>query len=480
MFEYNPQSINTYSIDELIGFLKSKNATFVDFQKAGLRYNTQDELKQIIQADEIDWCGACSLNTIDGYEYYLANRGDRALHDFEARMNIKRLGDQNQQLFEDLYEDMRCDLKQYKASDMKYLFGITRPNEDMLNEDSPKGRFLKAGLKLTYQHLIAQGFIPEGNKILQKSILNEDFLLDQLNFRELGEFPADRTDIYFLGCPSSGKSCVLAGFLNYLRNSGKLEYIPQLNAQGQDRCKPYYDKLIEGLSVYKAPQSTSKETVSFLKINTGVNFDRKITTVELSGEAFEEMASSNMNGKEVWEKMGAAQCLQNNSRKTLFFLLDYSAIIGQNESYSEVKQALLLDNALIVFCNDGEGPDRTRNCTMSKVKTVAIIVTKSDLMDKQAGRPLTPKERTDIAFEYLNKKFKNFMNNLAMVCQKYGINDYKGSRYMPFVTTFSLGHFYVGNSVVYDETDSKNLAEFILACTDKDYKGLGQFFASKR
>lgn len=476
MFDFDPKLINTYSIDELIGFLKTKKASFVDFQKAGLKYDVQDELKRITQADESDWLGACSVNTIDGYEYYLAQYGNRAMHDFEARMKIKKLEEEHRQLYEDLFDHMRNNVRHYKAPDMKILFGLTTPSAAMLEEDSPKGRFLKAGLRLTYKQLLEQGFLPEGNKTLQESVVKEDFILPQLKFNELGDFPVDRTDIYFLGCPSSGKTCALAGFLNYLREKGELEYVPQFNDEGKDLCKSYYDNLIEGLSLYKAPQSTSKETVSFLKINTGANRDRKITAVELSGEAFEELAGSNMNGREVWERMGASQCLQNNSKKTLFFLLDYSTIIGQNDGYSEVKQALVLDNALNVFSNDGPGPDRTLDCTMSKVKTVAIVVTKSDLMDQYEGRPLTQKERTDIAYDYLDRRFKNFMNNLAMICKRYGINDYKGFRYKPFVTTFSLGQFYVGNSVVYDENDSRNLAEFILACTDKEPKGLEKFF----
>lgn len=476
MFDFDPKSVNTYSIDELLGFIKFKKASFVDFQKAGLKYDVQDELKKIIQTDESDWMGACSMNSIEGFEYYLTNQGERALHDFEAKMKIKLLENANKQLYDDLFDHMRSHIRQYKAPDMRVLFGLTNPTMAMMEEDSPKGRFLKAGLKLTNKQLIERCFLPSDNKALQDSILKEDFFLPQLKFDELGDFPIDRTDIYFLGCPSSGKTCALAGFLNYLREIGQLEYVAQFNHEGKDLCKAYFDNLIEGLSLYKAPQSTSKETVSFLKINTGVNRDRKITAVELSGEAFEEMAGSNMNGREVWEKMGAAQCLQNNSKKTLFFLLDYSTIIGQNDSYSEVKQALLLDNALNVFSNDGSGTDRTRNCTMSKVKTVAIVVTKSDLMDQHVGRPLTQNERIDIAYEYLYKRFKNFMNNLAMICKKYGINDYRGFRYKPFVTTFSLGQFYVGNSVVYEENDSKNLAEFILACTDKESKGLEKFF----
>ncbi len=477
MYDFEPKSVNTYTIDQLIGFLKSKRVTFVDFQKAGLRYDTQEELMSIIQTDESDWRGACELNTIEGYQYYLDTHGTRALHDFEARMRIKKLEEYEKQLYEDLLNHMRDNVNQYKSNAMQFLFKLKTPEEAMLMEDSPKGRFLKAGLKLTTKHLIDKGLLPRDNKVLCDSVVKGDFVLPQLKFDELGDFPQDRTDVYFLGCPSSGKTCVLAGFLNYLRNIGQMGYVAQFNKNKMDLCRPYCDKLIEGISSYKAPQSTDRETISFLKIDTGANRDRKITIVELSGEAFEEMSNSNMNGRAVWEKMGAAQCLQNDSKKTLFFLLDYSTIIGQNISYSEVGQTLRLENALSTFCYDGpDEKDRTRHCTMSKVKTVAIIITKCDLMDQQEGRPLSKQERSEIAFKYLKEHCRNFMNELEKTCEEYGINNYKGSKFKPFVLTFSLGQFYVGNSVVYDDSDSETLANFILACTDKDYKGLDKFF----
>ena len=472
MFEFDPTKVNQYKFEELLGFYANGTATFTDFQKVGLWHEMQAKLKEAIESDENAWNSACTMDTIPAYKMYLEMFDDhKPIHSFEAKVRIGELEKLQVKLYEDLFEDMKDAVMDYKPLVMQYLFGKKKILPDMLEEDSPKGRFLKAQLQLKMEQLCEQGILPNNDKGLQDSVLKDDIVLPQMDISKLGPFPTDRTDVYFLGCPSSGKSCVLAGFLNYLRDKGLLQYEAQLNEDRIDKCKPYFDKLIEGLSQYKVPQSTGRDTVSFFKINMGKNADRKITAVELSGEAFEKLAEANFTGKEIWSELGAGQCLSNNNQKTLFFLLDYSTIIGQNKSYSEVSQALLLENALTVFCSDGEGPDGSINCTMSKVKTVAVIVSKSDLMDRKMERPLSQKERIDIVFEYLDKRFRTFMNTLRIVCKKYGINDYKGHRYEPFVMVFSLGQFYVGNSVVYDETDSKYLADFLYACTDRDYRG---------
>lgn len=482
MAEFDPKQVNGYAFEELMGFIDKGVVNFEGLKHCYLNYEMQakinaefDRRKAVTDSEENAWRGALAMNTLQGFEMYVKKFGSQGIHAFEAEVKLEEMKQQKLKLYVDLYDDMRRDITQYKAPIMQYLFRIKTPTDSMLAEDSPKGRFLKAGLSLNYNDLIENGFLPPENKLLMESILKQDYALPQMQFDQLGEFPTDRTDIYFLGCPGSGKSCVLAGILNYLRLEGWLEYEVQMNDEGKDLCKPYFDALIEGVSQYKVPQSTSEETISFLKFNMGPKFDRRITAMELSGEAFNKLANGLSSGKEVWGKLGASRCLSNDSKKTLFFLLDYSSIIGKNPEITELKQALILENSLVMFSSDGEGPKGDIGCTMSKVETVAIVVTKSDLMDKEAGTTLSPDERAEIALKYLNQRFRLFMNNLTRLCKKYGINNNNKDRNAPFVTTFSLGRFYLGNSVVYEQEDSKQLAELIMACTDKERKGAFDF-----
>lgn len=481
--EFDPRQVNIYTVEELKGFLSSGKVQFVDLQKLSLNWQKQDELRKWMQEleskrqnEERDWQNSCSMNTIAAYKYYLSNYGDNAIHAFDANVKIQELNVVQQRLYEDLFEDMREDILKYKANVMNVLFGKMPPTDEMRAENSPIGRFLKADIKLTFDDLYRSGILPEGNRALEKAIFIDDFEVPQLPIEELGEVPTDRTDVYFLGCPASGKSCVLAGFLNYLHYAGEMEYLPLKNSAGIDGCRSYYNQLIKGVSEFKAPRSTGMDTVSFMQLNLGPKRDREITAMELSGEAFKSLSDANCTGQEVWENLGIGRCLKNNNPKTLFFLLDYSSIIGKNPRFSAVDQELILDNALDVFSHDGTGKHGERNCTMSKVKTVAVVITKSDLMDVECGRTLTSEERADIAFDYLQKRLANFMNNLGGICEKYGINaNNKGHAFEPFVWTFSLGKFFLGNSVIFNPEDSKRISEFVVAATEKKRRGLFDF-----
>lgn len=487
--EFDPRKVNEYSIEELIAYIDGGVVTFEDFQRCGLRWDKQAVLKEIeheclvdSMREEENWQTACSMNTIQAYEFYLSNYGDDARYALEAKSAIACVYGPpivDSFPFEDLFADMRENMLKYKADVMCVLFGKIPPTDEMRDEDSPIGRFLRAGLKLTYEDLHRSGILPEGNRSLEKAIFKDDFVVPSFPIVELGEvLPNDRNDVYIIGCPGSGKSCMLAGILTYLHFTGEIQYVPTKNAKGIDGCLSYYHALVTSLSEYKAPRSKDTDPVSFLQVNLGSKYDHNITAMEINAEVFKiiwEMEFP-LELEGFWDGLGVGRCQQNNNPKTLFFLLDYSTIIGKNPRYSETDQAQILEDALVVFNIDGTGKHGEKGCTMSKVRTLTIVITKSDLMDVEKGRPLTREERADIAFECLKERFANFMNNLSELCHKYGINaNNKGHVYEPFVTTFSLGQFYLGNSVVFDDTDSKQLAEYIMVATDRYRRGIWGF-----
>ena len=184
-------------------------------------------------------------------------------------------------------------------------------------------RFLRQHLKIDYQWLLDNGILPLARPDLKKAIIKPDFELPQLTIDELGPFPTDRTDVYFLGMPGSGKSCVLSGIINAMDSRGVVHYDPQFNEEGKDNCNKYYNGLIRAINEHKVPMSTGTETISFMKLDVGGRSAKKnrITMVELSGEAFNRISERNMTGENVWKELGAGQCLKNNNDKLLFFLV---------------------------------------------------------------------------------------------------------------------------------------------------------------
>ena len=101
---------------------------------------------------------------------------------------------------------------------------------------------------------------------------------------------------------------------------------------------------------------------------------------------------------------------------------------------------------------------------------VAIIMTKCDLMKDARNR----EERLDRAEDYINQYFMNFANNLAGECKSFGIN--RANNYMPYILTFSLGDFYVGNTVLFDGDDSEEIIKFISAVTRSVKNDTTSFF----
>lgn len=484
---FNPIQINSYTIDELKAFL-DEGYSMEDFQMAGLFWEKQEQLRVFIQQkalleqqEESIWSQAVQTDTEEAYQLYLT-KYPTGKHVLAAELAINTIRQRKVQYEKDLKEEMIKETYLYSSNVMEQLLGITSYQDNSSQNPSEMRawqRFLRQHLHIDYQWLFDNDILPLARPDLKRSITKPDFQLPQLKIEELGPFPTDRTDVYFLGMPRSGKSCVLSGIINAMDSRGVVHYDPQFNEEGKDNCNKYYNGLIRSINEHKVPMSTGDETISFMKLDVGGRNVKKnrITMVELSGEAFNRISERNMTGENVWKELGAGQCLKNNNDKLLFFLVDYLTISGHNPRFTPYDQEEKLKDALTVLTSDGpgvSGKPRTVGCTLSKVKTVAVIVTKSDLMPDAT----TAAERADIAMSILNSNYTSFMNNLADFCEQFGIN--KANHYLPYVLTFSLGNFYVGNTVDYIPDDSITLVEFIRDSTFKDSSSLGDIFGFRR
>lgn len=467
MAVFDPFKINTYKIEELEQFVR-RGISFSDMQQAGLNHLKQDELKTWVKAeeektrkDEEFWYAACKEDTLAAYEFYL-KKFPEGIHVFEAELKIEEIKIFYEELNRDLITDMQDKPWRYNAQRMKSLFQGNRAKDaELENSTEPDHRFLYYGNKLTYSLLLENEIVPK-DVDLKEAIVRPDYDLPQKQIQELGDYPLNRTDIYFLGIPASGKSSVLAGLFYKLYRDGIAEYVPQFNKEGLDLCQDYYWGLVRAIDSNKLPTSTQEETISFIKLDIKPHSTEKVnrvTMMEISGESFKKLANANQCGAEIWNNLGAGQCLKNTNRKLLFFLVDYSVVLGYSNDYKTIDQEKILLSALTVFKSDGSGNNYRVGCTMSKVDTVAVIVTKCDLMPDVE----TTKDRMDVACEYFTSKFKAFMNDLSRTCKEFGIN--KANEYKPYIITFSLGRFYIGNTMVYDGTDSERIADFIIKST---------------
>lgn len=473
MEEFEPMKVNTYSIKELADMIEQGKVTQDEIYGFGLaapkRPDLETELmqrKMLVIEDEEQWDLAQKKHTVEGYDYYLSQYDKfppeyRGKHVAEAKAARDGLIKKLKELRQELYQTMREQPWIFKADGVKKLLSGAKDLSEIMSLRQYKditSRFLASGQKITYEELVQEQIIPPS--IPEKSITAEDMNLRQTNINQLGDFPVDkRTDVYFVGVPRGGKSSVLAGILSNMFKRGIAVYQPHWNQNKQDLVNEYYNGLIEATQKGKFPVSTGDDTISFMKLDLMLNRrTNHLTFVEIGGEAFRKAASTKKAGADAWGDLGAGTCLQSKNQKLLFFVLDYGACKGLNDEFSEIKQSQILDDVLRILTSDGQGKDFSEGCTLSKVDSVAVIVTKSDLMDTD-----NRKRREELAVDYVHDNFAAFMRNLTEKCRRFGIN--KPTRYNPYVLTFSLGKLLIGNTYAYDPTDSEEIVSFISDAT---------------
>lgn len=426
--------------------------------------NARNLLEEL--TDEADWMEARKRRTLGAYAYYMTEHPE-GKHKQDAINYIHKIETEGTEIEQQLIEDMKASPWKYSSAQMSALMegkatdpNAPRPEND--EEQSPSDRFLARGLKLEFSTLVNNGVVPEN--FTRLLIESPDFDLPQTaNF---DNFPLDRTDVYFLGMPRSGKSTVLATLFYTMYREGRWQHRINLNPHTHiDPTLDYYNGLLKSVVAKKPPVSTGTDTISYISMDVpaGEKKDKTahINFVEISGEAVKMLAARIMPGgntQGVWQDLGASRVLSNCNSKVLFFLLDYSKIASEEAAMDVLEQELTLKTILQVLTNDGTGKNNRKGCTMSRVESVAILLTKADLMNTDDND-----ERQRIAMNYLENNFTGFMQDLTNCCaaNNFDINHNNGNK--PLVFTFSAGKFYVGNTMAFDNTDALRLAERIEA-----------------
>lgn len=485
MGEFDPLRVNSYTTNELADMICNGVVTKEEVYASGLSVTKRPALeaelqrrKNVVIEDDEAWDAACRKDTVSGYESYL-RRYDKWPPDYrgryvaDAKARLEELRGENDGLRRELFATMKAEPWIFNSSGMKSLFkGISDPIQlnELRNSDDIVSRFLASGQTISYEELIKEGIVTEN--ITREAIEAEELTLRQTMVKDLLPFPTEkRTEVYFFGVPRCGKSSVLAGILSNMYQRGIGVYEPHYNSNNTDLVRNYYNGLIESTQQGLFPDATPGESVSFMKF-TLLNNKRinRLTFVELGGEAFRRAAETGKGGRAAWGQLGAGEVLASNNRKMLIFILDYGIKKGANRNSTEIRQADILMTMLDIITHDGTGDNGSIGCTLSKVDTVAVVVTKSDLMDESDRN-----RRDDIAEDYVNKSFAAFMTSLRMKCKRFGIN--KPAGYNPYIMAFSLGKLFVGNTYKYDSKDSFRIVNAISDMTEGERGGLfGRIF----
>ena len=263
------------------------------------------------------------------------------------------------------------------------------------------------------------------------------------SWADLPPLEKNRTDIYFLGQPGSGKSCILASLFFHSNQEG-LIIDNNLNPKGNQ----YRFQLAEEIEFGVLPDSTLADVekgVNYMPVDLAESIDHKgninnihpLNFVEMSGELFDKAHEEGAGGKNI----GAKGYLSNNNKKLIFFVIDYDQHKQRQEGkIASSAQSSKFQNVLSYLDDSG---------ILKKTDGIYLLISKADLFPKGVNR-------TDYAEEFLKNNYKGFYNNCKILKNKHKDN------FELTLYPFSLGKVLYKNLLVeFDKTPPNDLMQYI-------------------
>jgi GTPase SAR1 family protein len=261
------------------------------------------------------------------------------------------------------------------------------------------------------------------NEISVDQLKNECFLTDELIQRidsyvrkqmspiEIENLPPlkpDRTDFYFLGMPSAGKSCLIASLLSHwmrmgiaspeIKSNRSVEYFNMLGGQFSKGILPmnnpnaFVDYIELTLNIVE-------ETKTILGRKKKIKYSIPINILDMAGEKFRSVA---VGGKEAFDKH--KKYLSNKNSKALFFILDYSIDDNGNSTWEQSS------NLVVVLKNLADMG------ILEYTDSIYLIVTKSDMFSVGIA------DYQIEADKYIQEYYKSFYNELIGLSEDHGFS----------------------------------------------------------
>lgn len=275
--------------------------------------------------------------------------------------------------------------------------------------------------------------------------------------------PENCTDIYLLGTPGTGKTCLLMG----LAGANGEGYTLNMKVQGGAYASALQEYVAAGIT----PGRTYGSFVTV--INGEVNRQDKkgnivnhpINLVEMSGEEFALRIADNKSVSLADMGTGATNLLRNGNRKVLFIIIDPTKpkvkvdyrvprkdangdVIGYDIRTKYVSQLGIMSKFVSLFALP-ENAD-----IMQRVDAIHFVVTKADTLGDGDD------ERLSRAKELLLDIYRGPVETLKNFCRKTKRINYS-TDYKPHVFTFSLGRFYIGDVFDFNKADTIKIVDTI-------------------
>ncbi len=395
--------------------------------------------------DIVNWIVAGELTFSQAVvNYNLSGVEKGALRELLRSVKVERK-QQEAPIREALLADMKANPQDYYAERLDMIFQKEGP-EEILDESEPDAyrAFMASDAELTFEEVAQALSLPPS--VSESVVCSGEFLLPEYYFEEYwGEIlPLKQTDVYLLGAAGVGKSSLAASLIRTWVD--KFDGEPESD-QTDVKQKEYYEavKSLTG-NFHKFPISSDKDMLLYCQLK--FHGSRKhITMIDCGPRALVDLANENRNkGRRCIHNL-----LSNGNDKVIFFLIDYGMVLDDNAR--TISNLLLsFESALLTLTHDGPGGS-TEGCTMSRTCMMGILFTQCD---KGGESIVKVKERIDA---FVDNYMLNLRNSMSEFFEQYKVN--KQNNYSPYILSHSMGKVTIGNTLLYDSSNSTSLARLI-------------------
>lgn len=316
-----------------------------------------------------------------------------------------------------------------------------------------------------------QAFLSE--EMIQRFYSYTSQQMSPVDIDKLPPLKPDRTDFYFLGMPSAGKSCLVASLLSHWMRKGMAT--PEVT---NPRSVQYFNLLGGQFSRGILPMNNPNAFVDYIELTLNFSEQYKdllgrmksrdynipINILDMAGEKFRKVANPDSLDGSV-AAVGDAfdkhkKYLFNKNPKALFFILDYSIDNGGASAWDQSANLVVVLKIL------------EKMGIIDETDSIYLVVTKSDMFNV----PLSGYRQA--AIDYVNEYYLGFKNELDRMARRYGFSQE--------ILPYSIGECTFGQLMVdFDPRSNEHLRVFpedlsqrVLNLTGRYRSGIGGLFTN--
>ena len=304
--------------------------------------------------------------------------------------------------------------------------------------------------------IIKDEYLCNYNKIEECRFEAERSLIEAEN-RTDSKSITDGTDVFFIGLPATGRSCLNAGLLKITETIPAASFSPN----------PYSYSLVNCIDNHALPPATTRHTAIQLEVkHVQKKSEVSFNLIEMSGDLLREgYRDGILNFNDI--DLESTRLLGYNNRKILFIVIDptYDKInmvvrreFGDRTYFERVERSQ--QTLLTYFLNLLEHNNNFH--ILKNIDAIHVIVSKYDTLEESIS-----------AADYVKENYELLFHKISWLCKSKKLN--QSTNYIVQVIPFSLGRFYAGGYYDYEPQYSQALFDFILKSTATKKKNSPQF-----